>query len=98
MEPGGSMPHSQGLSSNPYPDPNQPNSSIPISLRSILILSSYRRLGLPKSLFPVGLPIKILKALLTFPKFYPTHCDFVWINLILSHSHINRENACLYNR
>ena len=25
MEPGGSMPHSQGLSNNPYPEPNQPN-------------------------------------------------------------------------
>ena len=27
MEPRGSMPHSQGLSNNPYPEPNQPNSS-----------------------------------------------------------------------
>ena len=27
MEPGGSIPHSQGLSNNPYPEPNQPNSS-----------------------------------------------------------------------
>ena len=27
MELEGSMPHSQGLSSNPYPEPNQPNSS-----------------------------------------------------------------------
>ena len=27
MEPGGSMPHSQGHSNNPYPKPNQPNSS-----------------------------------------------------------------------
>ena len=27
MEPGGSMPHSQGLSSNSYPEPNQPNTS-----------------------------------------------------------------------
>ena len=27
MEPGGSMPHSQGLSNNPYPEENQPNSS-----------------------------------------------------------------------
>ena len=35
-----------------------------IALRSILILSSYLRLGLPKDLFPVGLPVKILKALL----------------------------------
>ena len=25
MEPGGSMPHSQGLSINPYPELNQPN-------------------------------------------------------------------------
>ena len=25
MEPGGSMPHSQGLSNNFYPEPNQPN-------------------------------------------------------------------------
>ena len=26
MEPGGSMPRSLGLSNNPYPEPNQPNS------------------------------------------------------------------------
>jgi hypothetical protein len=25
MEPGGSMPHSQGLSNTSYPEPNQPN-------------------------------------------------------------------------
>ena len=25
MKPGGSMPHSQGLSNNPYPEPNQPD-------------------------------------------------------------------------
>ena len=54
MEPGGSMSHSQGLSNNSYPEPNQP----------ILILSSHLRLDLPKSLFPVGLPVKMLKALL----------------------------------
>ena len=60
------MPHSQGLPNNPYPGPNQPNSSllISISLKSILILSSNLRLGLPKGLFPVGLPVKILKAFL----------------------------------
>ena len=38
---------------------------IPISLRSILILSSHLHLSLPKDLFPVGLPAKILKALLS---------------------------------
>ena len=32
--------------------------------RSILILCSHLRLGYPKGLFPVGLPFKILKALL----------------------------------
>ena len=51
MESGGSMPHSQGLSSNSYPEPNQTT-------------SSYLRLVLPKGLFPPGVPVKILKALL----------------------------------
>ena len=36
---------------------------IPICLRSILILSFHLHIGLPKCLFPVGLPVKILKAL-----------------------------------
>ena len=60
IKPGGSMPHSQGPSNNPYPESNQPNSSS----RSILILSSYLCLGLPKGVFPVGLPVNIFKALL----------------------------------
>ena len=60
MKPGGTMLHSQGSSNNPYPELNQPNSSyLPNSLRSILIFSS-----LPKGLFPAGVPVKILKALL----------------------------------
>ena len=68
MEPGGSMAHSQGLSNNAYPEQNQPSFSelIPISLRSILILSSHLRLDLTKGIFPVGVPVKILKALLPF--------------------------------
>ena len=32
---------------------------------SILILLSHQRLSLPKGLFPVGSPVKILKALLS---------------------------------
>ena len=64
MEPGGPMPHSQELSNNPYPERNQLPALIPLSSRSILILSSHLRLGLPKGLIPVGLPGKILKALL----------------------------------
>ena len=38
---------------------------IPISLRYILTLSSYIRLSLHKGLFPEGLPVKILKSLLS---------------------------------
>ena len=54
------MQHSQGLSINPYPEPNQLLPAlIPIFSRSILILSSRLRLALPKGLFPVGLPVKI---------------------------------------
>ena len=37
---------------------------IPVSLRSILILSSHLRLGLPKDLLPIGIPVQILKAIL----------------------------------
>ena len=46
MEPGGSMQHSQGLSNNSYPDPKSTQflALIPISSRSILILSSHLRL------------------------------------------------------
>ena len=61
MDSGGSMPYSQGLSNNPYPEPNQP-----ISLRSILILSSNLSLSLLKDLFPVGVPVKIWEAFLTY--------------------------------
>ena len=51
------MPHSQGLSNNPYPELKQTQfpALIPISSWSILILSSHLRLGLPRGLFPVGL-------------------------------------------
>ena len=60
------MPHSQGLSNNSYPETNQPQFPAlkPISSRSILILSSHLRLGLSKGLFPLGLPVNILKELL----------------------------------
>ena len=42
------------------------------SSRPILILSSHLLLGLPKGLFPVGLPVNILKALL--PSFIRATC------------------------
>ena len=60
MESGGSISHSQGLSNNPYPKPNQPSSTHEylISLRYTLILFSHLRLG-------VGFfPVKLFKTLL----------------------------------
>jgi hypothetical protein len=60
------MQHSQGLSNYPYPrtESTQLPTLIPISSRSILMLSFLLRLGLSKGLFPVGLRVNILKALL----------------------------------
>ena len=57
MEPLSSMPHSQGLSNNFYPEPNQPNSQH-FKFHSNIVLPS--TLGLLKCL----LPVTILKALL----------------------------------
>ena len=50
MEPGSSMPHSQGLSNNPYPHID----TFFFKTNSNIVLPS--TLGLSKDLFPVGLP------------------------------------------
>ena len=68
MEPGGSMSHSQGPFNNPYPDRINPTTRIDTYLfkvHSNIVFPS--TLGLPKGLFPVGLPVKILKDLLPSP-------------------------------
>ena len=54
-----SMPHSQGLFNNPYPEPNQPKYPhwYLSNIDTILILSSHICLGHPKGLFPVSLPV-----------------------------------------
>ena len=65
MEPGGSMPHSQGLSNNPHLSQINP---IPLintyffNIHSNIVLPSTSRL--PTGLFPLDLTVKILKALL----------------------------------
>ena len=61
MEAGGSMAHSQGLSNNPYPEPNQPNSS---HLYILGYFQIHSNIVLPKCLFPVGVPVTIVKTLL----------------------------------
>ena len=67
------MPNLHGLSNNSYP--TQLSALITISLRSILILS-HLCLGLPKGIFPVGLPVKILKALLPSSMPYYMPCPY----------------------
>ena len=62
MQPEGSLPHSQASATCPYPGPAQsnPHKHTPTSWRSILILSTHLRLGLPSGLFPSGFPTKTL--------------------------------------
>ena len=62
MEPEGSMPRLQGLSNNPRINPIPRIDTYLFEVHSNI--SSHLRLGLPKGLFPVGLPVNILKALL----------------------------------
>ena len=61
------MPHSQGLSNNPYPEPKQLNFFVIISISSgsILMLSSHLRLDLPKGVFPVKILTVVLPSSIT---------------------------------
>jgi hypothetical protein len=67
MEPEGSLPCSQEPSTVPYLEPDQSNLYHPISLRSILILSTHLRLGLHNGLFPSGFFTNILYAFFFSP-------------------------------
>ena len=54
MEPGESMPNSQGFSNNTHPEPIDPIAPIgTYFFKNLLISPSHLRLRLPKGLFPV---------------------------------------------
>jgi hypothetical protein len=68
MKPEGSLPCSQEPSTGPYSEPDRSSSYYPIqSLRSILILPTYLRLGLPSGLLLFVFPTNILYAFLFVP-------------------------------
>ena len=61
-----SLPHSQAYATCLYPGPAQSNPH-PTSWRSILILSTHLRLGLPIGPFPSGFPTKTLYTPISSP-------------------------------
>ena len=64
MNPGGSKPLSQRLSKRPYPDILSLINPTPRIDTYFFKINSHLHLGLPRNLLLVGIPYKILKALL----------------------------------
>jgi hypothetical protein len=82
-EPESSLPCSQVPSIGPYPEPDRSSPHHPIlSLRSILILSTYLRFGFTSGLFPSSFPTNILYPVLLYPHscYMPRPSDPPWLD------------------
>jgi len=97
------MPHSRGLSNNSFPEPhqNQLLVFIPISVKSIHILSSHLRLAFSKGLFLLGVHVKMLKALLPpvsgfFVQAFLWKLNIVWLTSTADLVHLlGDKEACI---
>jgi hypothetical protein len=83
MKPRGSLPHSQEPATCPYPVPDRFSTCAPPTFRkSILIISSHLRVGLPSGSFPQVFPLKPCLTLYSPP--YVLHAPPTSVFFILS--------------
>jgi len=81
MEPKGSLLCSQVPTAEPSPEALNPPLH-PVSLKFILILSSYLCLGLPSGLCPLGFPHNILFAFFISPMHATCPAYFILLDMI----------------
>ena len=96
MEPESSLLYPQVSATSPYPEPtpSSPHKPPPTSWRSILILSSHLRLGLPSSLFPSGFPTRTLCTTLSSPICATCPAHFILLDFI-TRTILGEENRSL---
>jgi hypothetical protein len=94
MEPESLLPHSQELSTCPYPDPDQ---SCPHLSKIHLSIINHLRLGLPSGLFSSGFPTNNLYMFLFSPirATFPTHLILDLIVLIILGEEYESRNSSL---